>query len=95
MRKNRIDSCVLEGQPYRVRSMYCTLDDHSNQSLVTSHFIDAFGDSGPETEYVLATCAGKSVSSRRLLSGYVVQSLDGSYTRTLPSLLECNEMPNK
>ena len=37
----------------------------------------------------------KSVSSGRLLSEYAVQSLDGSYTRTLPSLLECNEMPNK
>ncbi|XP_048764717.2 uncharacterized protein LOC125672561 [Ostrea edulis] len=83
-----------EGQPYRARHVYCVIDDQSNQSLASSSFFDAFGESGPETEYVLSTCAGRSVTSGRKASGYIAQSLDGSYTYKLPCLIECNEIPN-
>ncbi|XP_056006873.1 uncharacterized protein LOC125665314 [Ostrea edulis] len=83
-----------EGQPYRARHVYCVIDDQSNQSLASSFFFDAFGESGPETEYVLSTCTGRSVTTGRKASGYIAQSLDGSYTHKLLCLIECNEISN-
>lgn len=83
-----------DGEEYRERKVYCLIDDQSNVSLASSAVFDSFNESGPETEYVLSTCAGKSVTSGRKPSGYVVSSLNGSCTLRLPSLIECNEIPN-
>ena len=81
-----------EGELNRERKVYCLIDDQSNRSLASSTFFDAFNESGSETEYILSTCAGRSVTSGRKASGYVVRSLDGSCTLRLPSLIECNEL---
>lgn len=43
---------------------------------------------------MLSTCTGRSVTSGRRASGFLVRSLDGSCTLTLPSLIECNEIPD-
>lgn len=50
--------------------------------------------SSPETEYVLSTCYGKSVTSGRRVSGFVVCLLEGTCTLRLPIFIECNEIPN-
>lgn len=76
------------------RKFYCMIDDQSNRSLATSAFFDAFGEKGPETEYVISSCAGRFTTSGRSASGYVVQSVDGSCTLNLPSLIECNDIPS-
>lgn len=81
-------------QPYNVRRVYCMIDDQSNKSLAASSFFDFFGERGPETEYVLSSCAGKFTTSGRKASGYIVQSLDESCSLELPSLIECNDIPN-
>lgn len=70
------------------------IHDQSNRSLATSTFFDAFSVSSPETEYVLSTCSGRSVTSGRRVSGFVVCSLEGTLTLRLPSPIECNEIPN-
>ncbi|XP_062585367.1 uncharacterized protein LOC134247040 [Saccostrea cucullata] len=87
-------SVFPEGERYRERTVYCLIDNQSNRSLASPSFFDAFNIRGPETEYVLSTCTGRSVTSGRKASGYVVRSLDGSCTLTLPSLIECDEIPD-
>ncbi|XP_062584179.1 uncharacterized protein LOC134245966 [Saccostrea cucullata] len=87
-------SVFPEGERYRERKVYCLIDDQSNRSLASPSFFDAFNIRGQETEYVLSTCTGRSVTSGRKASGYVVRSLDGSCTLTLPSLIECDEIPD-
>ncbi|XP_061166393.1 uncharacterized protein LOC133175314 [Saccostrea echinata] len=82
------------GEEHRARKVYCMIDDQSNKSLATSAFFDAFGECGRETEYILSSCSGKSVSSGRRASGYVVKSVDGSCTLSLPYVIECNDIPN-
>ena len=64
-----------EGEPSRKRKVDCMIDDQSNRYLATSTFFDAFSVSNPETEYVLSTCSGRSVTSGRRASGFVVCSL--------------------
>lgn len=66
-----------EGEHYRERKVYCLIDDQSNRPLASSSFFDAFNTHGPEMEYVLSTCTGRSVTSGRRASGFAVRSLDG------------------
>ena len=67
--------------------------DQSNISLAT--LFDAFSASSSGTEFMLSTCSGRSVTSGRRASGSVPYSLQGTHTFRLPSLIECNEIPNK
>ena len=82
------------GEECRARKVYCMIDDQSNKSLATSAFFDAFGECGRETEYILSSCSGKSVSSGRRASGYIVRSVDESCTLRLPCVVECNDIPD-
>ncbi|XP_076862530.1 uncharacterized protein LOC143514793 [Brachyhypopomus gauderio] len=78
----------------KAKRVYAILDDQSNRSLVTSHFFDVFSDSSLSSPYTLRTCSGvKQVSGRRA-TGYEVESLDGTVRLSLPSLIECNDIPN-
>ena len=54
---------------------------------------DTFYEYGNETEYTLSSCAGVVTNSERRASGYQVQSLDGSISLSLPTLIECNQIP--
>ena len=47
----------------------------------------------PET-YTLATCSGKTVLIGRRLSGLSIESLDGRIKMDLPTIIECNAIPN-
>ena len=57
-------------------------------------YLDAFSVSSSGTEYKLSKCSGRSVTSGRRASGFVVCSLEETHTFRLPSLIECNEIPN-
>ena len=81
-------------QPELAKTMYSLIDDQSNKSLATSAFFETFNEHGPETEYVMNSCAGKVTTSGRLASNYVVESLDGNYKYQLPTLIECNDIPS-
>nr|XP_054593164.1 uncharacterized protein LOC129160055 [Nothobranchius furzeri] len=74
--------------------LYAILDEQSNRSLVRSHFFDVFNDQSPSAPYTLRTCAGVKEAAGRRASGYEVESLDGSVRIPLPSLIECNDIPN-
>ncbi|XP_034053860.1 uncharacterized protein LOC117533931 [Gymnodraco acuticeps] len=53
-----------------------------------------FSDQSPSAPYTLRTCAGVKESAGRRASGYEVESLDGTVHIPLPSLIECNDIPN-
>ncbi len=74
--------------------LYAILDEQSNRSLVHSQFFEVFSDQSPSAPYILRTCAGVKESVGRRVSGYEVESLDGTVCIPLPSLIECNDIPN-
>ena len=73
---------------------YVILDEQSNRSLACSQLFDIFQDKSPSAPYSLRTCAGVKEMIGRRASGYKVESLEGKISVPLPSLIECNEIPN-
>lgn len=53
-----------------------------------------FNKDGPSSPYSLRICAGLKESMGRRATSYVVESLDGTVHVPLPSLIECNDIPN-
>ncbi|XP_036007876.1 uncharacterized protein LOC118567277 [Fundulus heteroclitus] len=82
------------GHREKAVKLYAIMDEQSNRSLVDSQFFDMFNDQSPSAPYTLRTCAGVKQSAGRRASGYEVESLDGTVRVPLPSLIECNDIPN-
>ncbi|XP_075707313.1 uncharacterized protein LOC142741872 [Rhinoderma darwinii] len=74
--------------------VYAILDDQSNKSLAKSAFFDSFNVRGPGAPYSLKTCAGTVETAGRRASGYVVESINGQVCLPLPTILECNQIPD-
>lgn len=83
-----------DGKEHLVLHTYALIDDQSNRSLARPSFFNHFGENGPRFEYTLFTCSCNQVISGRKASGYVVKSLDGTSAINLPTLLECDNIPN-
>ncbi|XP_041417319.1 uncharacterized protein LOC108712235 [Xenopus laevis] len=73
---------------------YAILDDQSNRSLAKSTFFDTFNITGPGSPYSLRTCAGTVETAGRKATGYKVESIDGQTCLSLPTILECNQIPD-
>ena len=91
--------CVLvkiypEGQREKALKIYAIVDDQSNRSLAHSKFFDYFSENSQEIEYILSSCAGEITTSGRRADGYILESLDGQVRLTLPTLIECDQIPN-
>ncbi|KAM4012210.1 uncharacterized protein ACNLHF_005183 [Anomaloglossus baeobatrachus] len=90
--------CLVTVYPmgYREKAvkLYAILDDQSNRSLASSAFFDIFGIKGLSCSYSLKTCTGVSEESGRRATGYQIESLDGKTSLPLPTLIECNAIPN-
>lgn len=82
------------GHRDRALKVYAIIDEHSNKSLACSEFFDAFNVQGPASSYSLRTCSGLTESTGRRASGFQIDSMDGKVSLPLPSLLECNDIPN-
>ena len=82
------------GHREKAVKLYAIMDEQSNRSLVHPQFFDMFNDQSPSAPYTLITCAGVKQSAGRRASGYKVESLDGTVCVPLPSLIECNDIPN-
>lgn len=80
-----------KGQPEKV---YVILDEQSNRSLACSEFFDAFTENAPTFPYTLRTCSGVTETIGHKASGYQIESIDGKVILSLPSLLECNNIPD-
>ena len=53
-----------------------------------------FSVDGPTFMYTLKTCSGVGEAAGRRATGYIIESADGAISLSLPSLLECNMIPN-
>ena len=82
------------GHRNKAVKLYAILDEQSNRSLVRSQFFEVFSDQSPSAPYTLRTCAGVKETVGRRASGYEIESLDGTVRIPLPSLIECNDIPN-
>lgn len=83
-----------EGSPEAMVKMYAVLDEQSNRSLARSEFFDIFKVKGTEHPYTLRTCAGVTETSGRRATGFQAVSMDGKVHVSLPTLIECNYMPD-
>ncbi|XP_049322874.1 uncharacterized protein LOC125782565 [Astyanax mexicanus] len=83
------------GQKEKAIKLYTIIDDQSNRSLVKSSFFDIFGIKRcHQSSYTLKTCAGTVSTSGRQASGFQIESMDGQVSIPLPTLIECDDIPN-
>ncbi|CAN2390438.1 zinc finger [Pristimantis euphronides] len=82
------------GNHEKAIKVYAILDDQSNKSLAKSIFFDAFNIKGPSSPYSLKTCAGTVETAGRKATGYQIESIDGQTRLSLPTILECNQIPD-
>lgn len=83
-----------EDHPEIMVKMYAVLDEQSNRSLARPEFFDLFKVKGTEHPYTLRTCAGLTETSGRRATGFQAVSMDGKTHVSLPTLIECNYMPD-
>lgn len=81
-------------RPEDVVRMYAVLDDQSNRSLAKSEFFYVFGITGESFSYTLKTCSGSMEKRGHKASGFTIRSIDGKAQVELPSLIECDMIPD-
>lgn len=81
-------------RPSKSHRVYAVLDDQSNRSLVKSEFFSLLDIDSVASPYTLKTCSGTVETSGRKATNVIVESLDGKTKVTLPTLLECNYLPD-
>lgn len=82
------------GQTEKALKMYAVLDEQSNRSLAKTAFFDHFNINGPLEPYTLKTGSGVMEATGRHASNFVVESLDVKRTLSLPTLIECDMIPD-
>lgn len=82
------------GHAQQAVRLYAIRDEQSNRSLVRPEFLELFNDCGPSSPYSLRICARTKDTMGRRATGYVEEVLDGSVYISLPSLIECKNIPN-
>ncbi len=83
-----------EGHPEKAVKMYAMLDDQSNRSLARSKFFDLFNINSKTSTYSLKKCAGLIDCYGRKASGYRIEAANGGISLALPTLIECDEIPD-
>ncbi|XP_041417427.1 uncharacterized protein LOC121393319 [Xenopus laevis] len=83
-----------EGRPEKAIKTYAMLDDQSNRSLARPQFFEIFNIKGDAEPYTLNTCAGHIETLGRRATGYIISSIKGNIHLPLPTLIECDEIPN-
>ncbi|KAI4900717.1 hypothetical protein NFI96_009187 [Prochilodus magdalenae] len=82
------------GQRDRALKTYAVLDEQSNRSLCRTEFFEHFSIKGEGSTYTLKTCSGVFENAGRRASNFIVESLDGSIQIPLPTLIECDMLPD-
>ncbi|XP_026036546.1 uncharacterized protein LOC113029762 [Astatotilapia calliptera] len=80
--------------PQMKTKMYAILDDQSNVSLARSPFFDMFNVHGEAFPYTMKTCSGTTNKTGRRAHGFVIEGVDGKVSIPLPTLTECNQIPD-
>ena len=62
--------------------------------MISPELVDELGIDGPKEKYLLSTCSGsKETNFGRRVSGLMVTSIRGGKPLKLPTLIECNNIP--
>ncbi|XP_055995796.1 uncharacterized protein LOC130046821 [Ostrea edulis] len=80
--------------PSKLAKMYAVIDDQSNRSLAAPEFFDFFTVKDKPQNYTISTCSGRVVTSGRRGKGFVIRSMEGDVDFELPTLIECDHIPN-
>ena len=84
----------VQGAPNdRIRT-YVIIDDQSNYSLARAKLFQKLDIKGTATAYTLKTCSGVKKTRGRRAQGLVLESLDKRVKYELPTVTECDEIPN-
>ena len=84
----------VQGAPNdRIRT-YVIIDDQSNYSLARAKLFQKLDINGTATAYTLKTCSGVKKTRGRRAQGLVLESLDKRVKYELPTVTECDEIPN-
>lgn len=81
-------------QPERAIKMYAVLDEQSNRSLAKTDFFNLFNIDGHLEPYTLKTCSGVMDVTGRRANNFIIESLDGMTQLSLPTLIECDMIPD-
>ncbi|KAL5020965.1 hypothetical protein ScPMuIL_000120, partial [Solemya velum] len=73
---------------------YAILDEQSNKTLARKELFDAFDIQSQPENYNMSSCGGKIIMSGRRGTGFCVEALDGNTVLHLPTVIECDEIPN-
>ncbi|XP_056107180.1 uncharacterized protein LOC130085444 [Rhinichthys klamathensis goyatoka] len=82
------------GQREKAVKAYAVLDEQSNKSLAKTELFDLLGIGANAAPYTLKTCSGIVETSGRRANNLIVESIDGNVQISLPSLIECDMMPD-
>ncbi|XP_039902004.1 uncharacterized protein LOC120742644 isoform X1 [Simochromis diagramma] len=83
-----------KGDKDRAVKAYVILDDQSNRSLAKPEFFELFDIKSEPFSYNLRTCSGVVETWGKIAEGFHIESLDRSVVIPLPSLIECQDIPN-
>lgn len=89
-----VDVYPKETPSQRLR-IYALIDDQSNTTLTKTELFDFMNVPHSQTHFfTLTSCAGRIQTSGRKMSGLMVATIDDSVVMELPTITECNEVPN-
>ncbi|XP_052084099.1 uncharacterized protein LOC127721417 [Mytilus californianus] len=83
-----------KNKTHMAEKVYTIIDDQSTHSLGTSKFFDIFNENAEHINFTLSSCAGKVSKMGRVARHYTIEALDHSTSINIPSLIECNDIPN-
>ncbi|XP_062572713.1 uncharacterized protein LOC134234663 [Saccostrea cucullata] len=83
----------LKHCPQKSVKIYAVIDDQSNRTLAKPKLFDLMDSIGTTTNYLLTSCSGKVQRSGRKVHGLVVESLDRQICIDIPTIIECDEIP--
>ena len=89
-----VANVYAETTPTEKIRAYVIIDDQSNYSLARGELFEKLHIKGSPVAYTLKTCSGEKQAKGRRAQGLVLESLDQRVCYRLPTLSECNEIPN-
>lgn len=82
------------GQREKAVKAYAVLNEQSNRSLAKTELFVLLGIGAGAAPYTLKTCSGVIETSGRRARDLIVESIDGNVQIPLPTLIECDMMPD-
>ena len=82
------------GNRNNAMQVYAVIDDQSSHTLARSEFFDYFDIQTDTHTYTMKSCGGEKTCSGRAVHGFVIETIDGTSQLNLPSIYECDDIPN-